>query len=111
MKAWHVSNKYEPDYGSMIVFAETRGKAQAMAMSSELGEDSEWNDLWVVRAKAFDEYYTEGKREMEWDNDKDRIALVQHGWSCLEPDWDDCKYCPAQEFCDRYQDWLKEEAL
>ena len=49
MKAWHVSNKYEPDYGSMIVFAETRGKAQAMAMSSELGEDSEWNDLiWSI---------------------------------------------------------------
>lgn len=109
MKAWHVSEDVG-DGGSTIVFAETRGKAHQLAMGTDTCEGAEWNDVRVVRAKAFDEYYTEGKHEMDWDNKEDRIVLVKHGWSCLEPDWTyDCKFCAAQEWCGTYQDHLADK--
>lgn len=108
MKAWHVSEDVG-DGGSTIVFAETRGKAHHLAMGTETCEDAEWNDVRVVRAKAFDEYYTEGKREMDWYSMTDRIAMVKNGWYCIDPEWIYCKTCDASEYCSSYQEHLLDD--
>lgn len=110
MKAWHVNDEKSYEGGSAIVFAETRGKAHQLALRTDACEDAEWNDVRVLRAPAFDKYYTEGKWEMDWYTKADRIAMVQNGWSCLEPEWDDCKFCEASEWCGPYQDYIREEA-
>jgi hypothetical protein len=48
-----------------------------------------------------DKYYAEGKTEMDWSDPKDRIALVKEcGFYCEEPIAEDCKDCPAKDFCD-----------
>ena len=45
------------------------------------------------------------KKEIDWDNEEDRIAMVKDGnFSCsyeFEPD--DCETCPARKWCDRYE--------
>ena len=109
MKAWHVSSLWEPDYGDAIYFAETRGKAHQMAFKSDQFEFSEWNDLRVVRSKVFDQYYTEGRTCMDWDNATDKRILVQHGWTCLPEDFDMCDYCSGKEWCDAYQEYLRDD--
>lgn len=112
MKAWKVYNTYEVDESGMtVVFAETRGKAHLIAMRTECCEGAEWNDVRVVRCSEMDKRY-HGFSEMEWDDPEDRIVLVKEcGWHC-QPDWldmeDDCKRCPAAEWCDYYKDWLAE---
>ena len=109
MKAWRVSDEAAYENGCIVVFAETRGKAHALAMHTDFCEYAEWNDIRVTRLSAMDYMYKPGKVEMDWYNAEDRIALVKEcGWSCL-PDWldmaNDCPACPAAEHCDYYQDW------
>lgn len=111
MKAWRVTDKWEMDFGSEIVFAETRGQAIVIALGSDNFEGAEFLDLKAVRDKQFDKYYKPNKTHMEWYNDDDRIALVKCGFYC-NPDYlvesEDCPYCCAQKFCSHYQDYLEE---
>lgn len=105
MKAWLVRER--DGEGATIVFAETRGKARALAMHTEACEDAEFVDVEVIRRPQMDKYYTEGKMEMDWLNSKDRIALVKDcGFVCDYDYWEheDCEACPAKEYCDRYAD-------
>lgn len=107
MKAWRVSDEAAYEDGCTVVFAETRGKAHALALNTDCCEDAEWNDVRVTRLPAMDKMY-KGRKEMDWCNAEDRIALVKEcGWSCSYEtlDRDECSYCPAAEFCDSYQDW------
>lgn len=109
MKAWLVREKDE--YCATVVFAETRGKARALAMHTETCEDANFCDIDVHRRPELDKYYVDGKKEMDWFNSKDRIALVKDGGFSCSPDYwepEDCETCPAKEYCDRYQDRLKE---
>ena len=111
MKSWYVEHRWEPDYGSEIIFAETGGQAKAYALSLDTFEDSSYTDLRVTRAICFDEYYTEGKKRMDFDNDDDRIALCKHGLHCYTEyvDYDnDCPNCPAKDFCSLYEGYLEE---
>lgn len=108
MKAWNVRKKNE--FGATVVFAETRGKAKVMAQSTEACEDVDFCDIEVRRAPTIDKYYKDGKKEMDWFNKEDRIALVKEaGFHCeyIEPEC--CEYCPAKEYCDMYQDYKEEE--
>lgn len=112
MKAWLVREKDE--FCAAVVFAETRGKAKSLAMRTEACEDAAFMDIEVRRMKEADKYYREGKRELNWFDDADRVALVKDcGFSCDPheiPDWDYCLDCPAKEWCDEYQDRLNERS-
>lgn len=68
MKAWKVYDETAYEAGSTVVFAETRGKAHALAMHMDCYEDAEWNDVRVTRRPAMDYMYQPGKVEMDWDN-------------------------------------------
>ena len=110
MKAWLVREKDE--FCATVVFAETRGKARALAQRLEFLEDVDFCDIEVHRKKQMDKYYVEGKKEMDWFNSKDRIALVKDcGFVCDRDYWEqeDCERCPAKEYCDRYIDYLTEK--
>lgn len=106
MKAWIITVKDEP-YTS-VVFAETRGKARYIALNTEAFEDCEFIDIEVRRVPHMDKYYTEGRTEMDWENPKDRYALVNEcGFSCEYVEWFYCDTCSAKEICDTYQDHLE----
>ena len=108
MKAWRVEDEASYKGGCTVVFAETRGKAHALALNTDCCEDAEWNDVRVTRIPAMDKHYR-GKWEMDWYNTEDRIALVKEcGWFCNGEYLDrerDCPECPAAEWCGDYQDW------
>lgn len=109
MKAWIVKEKDE--FCATVVFAETRGKARSLAQHTEACEDVDFCDIEVSRRPELDKYYEEGKREMDWCNSKDRIALVKDGGFVCYPDyweWEDCEICPAKEYCDKYRDRIAE---
>lgn len=111
MKAWLVKDKDQ--YSATVVFAETRGKARALALCTEACEDVDFCDIEVRRRPNLDKYYREGKKEMDWYNSKDRIALVKDGNFVCDPDYwepEDCEVCPAKQYCGTYQDYLTEKA-
>ena len=54
MKAWLVKEKDE--FCATVVFAETRGKARAMASHTETCEDADFCDILVYRRPALDKY-------------------------------------------------------
>lgn len=107
MKAWLVREKDE--FVATIVFAETRGKAKARAMSTAACEDVDFCDIEVRRQPQLDKYYKDGKAEMDWYDNADRIALVKEAGFCCEDDntTDSCECCPAREYCDAYNDKME----
>ena len=54
MKAWLVKDKDE--YYATVVFAETRGKARALAMHTDACEDVDFCDIEVRRKPQIDKY-------------------------------------------------------
>lgn len=103
MKAWLVRVKDE--FCATVVFAETRGKARSLALHTDTCEDANFTDIEVNRKPQMDKYYTENKKEMEWEDPQDRIALVKDcGFVCDYDyrDWEDCENCSAKEYCDSY---------
>ena len=119
MKAWHCEDSTDPVY-STVVFAETKGKARALAQHTDACEDLDFTDIRVLRAPALDQFYR-GLPEMDWYHAEDRIALVRYGgYQCsydLLDDGLDCHFlfegkyicdCPAAEWCGRY-DNIREE--
>lgn len=109
MKAWFVKEK--DAFCATVVFAETRGKAKYLALSTDTCEDASFCDIEVRRMKELDKYYKEGKWELDWENPADRIALVKDGGFVCDPDyydWEDCAVCPAKEYCDYHKDRMAE---
>lgn len=109
MKAWQVREKDE--FYTTVVFAETRGKAKSLALSTDACVYANFCDIEVHREPRMDKYYTEGKTEMDWYNPQDRIALVKEcGFVCSEDCFckEECLICPANEYCDKYIDYIKE---
>lgn len=101
MKAWIVREKDE--FVSTVVFAETAGKARALAQHTDACEDVEFCDIEARRLPQIDKYYTDGKREMNWFKTEDRVALVKDaGFRCDPEYWEpeDCERCPASEWCE-----------
>lgn len=108
MKAWLVRVKDESC--ATVVFAETRGKAKSVALHTDCCEDADFCDIEVCRYPHMDKYYKEGKKEMDWEDPKDRIALVKEcSFQCeyVEPFW--CDDCSAKEYCDTYIDYKSEQ--
>lgn len=109
MKAWLAREK--DSFSCAVVFAETRGKARALARLTGACEDSDWCDIEVNRLPKIDKYYKDGKTEMDWSNPQDRTILVKEcGFQC-EVIMDECEDCAAREFCDLYQDYQEELEL
>lgn len=107
MKAWIVREKDEFFY--TVVFAESRGKAKAAALSTDCCEGAEFTNIEVKRFPEADSQYN-GRREMDWSNPKDRLFLVKEaGFLCEYVSSDECAVCSAKEYCDEYQDHLKEQ--
>ena len=99
MKAWYIRNKNDSFFAT-VVFAETRGKAKAVALTTDTCEDCDFNDIQATRVPELDDAYR-GVSEMDWDDPDERIRMVKDaGFSCLS-DLGDCYACPAEEWCDR----------
>ena len=108
MKAWLVNVKDE--FGAEIVFAETRGKARALALSTDCCEDAKFTDIEVRRMRYADKYYKEGKWHLDWENPKDRIILVRNfDFHCDYNAFDigDCEDCSAREYCELYKEQIR----
>lgn len=102
MKAWLVRER-DSEYAT-VVFAETRGKARSLAMATDACEDADFCDTDVSRKPQLDRYYKEGKKEMDWYDDKDRLALVKEaGFYCVDSDLVECDQCPAKKYCTEYE--------
>lgn len=101
MKAWIVTDT-TGDFGSRIIFAETRGKAQAYALNYIDDFDfCDWTDLRITRFKAWDDHY-KGNPEVDWEENK--LELIRdYNWYCLEYDSNHCKDCKAKLYCDNYK--------
>ncbi len=107
MKAWLAREK--DGFSCAVVFAETRGKARALARTTSACEDSDFCDIEVNRLPKIDKYYKEGKKEMDWLNPKDRVILVKEcSFQCEIVEDDECENCSAKEFCDLYNDYMEE---
>ena len=96
---------------SIVVFAETAGKARYKAMScDELGDCLDFKDITVRRVPKLDSYY-HGRSLFDWEDPEDRLIMVREcGYTC-HPDCfeiDECEKCPAKEYCDRYEEYLAE---
>ena len=98
MKAYEAWNIENCDRGNTVVFAENSRQAKKIAFSSEICEDAEWTSVRVRRLPEMDKHYR-GFPEVNWDNAQDRRALVNLGWTCLEPLDSECKNCPAGDLC------------
>lgn len=106
MKAYLVRDeKSEFDYCT-VVFAETSGKAKQAALSADACEYAEFTDISAQRISELDGFY-HGSLEMNWNNDKDRIAMVRYaGMRCSDefiPDISGCEKCSAKNYCEEYE--------
>ena len=110
MKAWKVSDKWNYEGYSTVVFAETRNEAKSLALSTDACEDAQYIDIEARRMPELDSEYR-GHFEMEWDDPEDRAALVAHGWACFEVEPDECETCTGKDTCEAYDEYLKDEAL
>ena len=105
MKAYKISDlKGYADY-STVVFAETSGKAKAIAIHTDAFEDYEFTEISARRIPKLDKYYR-GLDEMDWFDPDDRVALVKEAnfFCSYEDDIEDlrCEDCPAKQWCERY---------
>lgn len=94
-KAWDTESS---DNASTVVFAKNRQQAKKIAFDSDALEYADFISVRVHRFPEMDKHYR-GKSEIDWYNDQDRSALVALGWECTEPDYYECKRCPAREGC------------
>ncbi len=106
MKAWLV--RVRDENWCTVVFAESRGKARAAALSTDCCEDADFTDIEARRLPIADSQYN-GRTEMDWDDPKDRLFLVKEaGFYCEYVEPYNCEKCSAKEYCDLYQDSLEE---
>lgn len=111
MKAYLVSDRNGDEGYSLVVFAETAGKAKAYAVGVDEFCDYGFTGLRAIRKPMLDKYY-KGKDEMNWFDPKDRIAMVRYAdFECSdEISFVDCECeeCPAKKWCGRYETYREE---
>lgn len=112
MKAYIISDRNGDSGVFMVVFAETRGKALGYAVHIDEWCDWGFTGLRATRCGALDQYYR-GEPEMDWYNDDDRVAMVRYGGFHCSYEYDtvedDCKSCPAYEWCERGEEAEEDE--
>lgn len=106
MKAYIASDRNGDIGYSIVVFAETAGKAKMYAANSDMFDAYDFTEIRVNRCKALDCFYN-GKTEMDWMDDDERVAMVRcAGFECSIEVWHpECEHgeCPAQQWCGRYE--------
>lgn len=107
MKAWSAIEDYE-GY-EVIIFAETAGKAKAIAMTCSLFENCKFTEIKVRRCPKADKAYR-GEEFLDFaNNETDTLfAVTELGWYCDNESFDpdgECRKCCANEHCDRYKDY------
>lgn len=104
MKAYRVEERNGVYDFATVVFAETRNKAKRIAMSTDCLDGVEYIDISATRIPTLDRFYR-GKDEMDWYNDKDKIAMVRYGnFTCsYEFETENCETCSAKQWCKRYE--------
>lgn len=105
-KAYRVTDRKGYSDYSVIVFADTPGRAVSRALGTDEFQIDDWDftELRAIRIPTLDASY-HGKSVMDWDNMSDRVAMVKAGFFC-DPDCitlDDCKACPAKDWCSEYE--------
>ena len=106
-KAYYATGKGCDD--ATVVFAESSGKAKAIAMSTECCDGLDFVAIEVRRLPHMDKYYKPGKTEMDWYDPEDRIALVMEaGFHCHYIELPECEQCSAREYCDEWEEYLEE---
>ena len=113
MKAYHVTDRKGYSDYSVIVFAESRGKAISSALGTDEFPQYDWEftDLTARRIPALDSAY-HGAWRMEWDNTADRLAMIKDaGFYCDEDSFapSECEECIGRDYCSRYEEYLAEE--
>ena len=105
MKAWIIHDTYYYNPYSIVVFAETRGKAIVNALGEPEFSGAEYIELRATRFPDADGRY-DGHSRLDWDDSEDRYFLVNHGWQCDEDylDDDNCADCVANDICEYYKD-------
>lgn len=113
MKAYIATDKNCDSDISLVVFAETAGKAKAYAANREEFDYYTFTDMSVRRCTQLDKYYCGGDA-MDWCDPEDRVAMVREaGFSCsYEMDYADCPCdtCPATQYCVRYESMHEEDS-
>lgn len=114
MKAYKVRDRIGYSDYSVVVFADTPGKAKALALGTDEFQSGDWDytELTVERIKALDGFYR-GNWYMDWDNMQDRVALVRYAGYRCDPDYaelDDCKDCEAKGWCGQYESMMEDQA-
>lgn len=99
MKAWQANSEYSE--GSVVVFAETAGRAKQIAMGTDELCEERYIDIRVSRLPKIDRFYKEGKAIVDWNEDEDiRLELVkEYNWACLKPLVECCEACQAEKYC------------
>ena len=99
MKAYEVRTDWSE--GSVVVFAETAGKAKSLALHTDLLCYENFKDLQATRLPKIDHLY-KGSSIVDWNEDENiRLALVkEYCWHCIEPRLKDCKVCLAEKYCE-----------
>lgn len=96
MKAWIATDDWSGI--SVIVFAETAGKAKSTVLYCDGFEDYDYIDLRVRREPKADNQYR-GHNVMSPQDDEDCIFLVRDlGWYCSDG-CDNPEDCPAHQWC------------
>lgn len=107
MKAWQVEEVYEGC--AVIVFAETRNKAKYLAVQyNDALQEYGYAGVRAVRMPQLDRYASDKPYVMDFEIDGDRLIIVRDaGFSCIEPEYDDCEKCVAKDYCDVYESYLE----
>ena len=113
VKAYQVYDRTGYFFCSVIVFAETSGKAKALALGTDEFPSDGWDftDLGARRKPELDKHYR-GNWLMDWYNDDDRLVLIKEaGYRCDDDsfDPDDCLRCVGKDYCERYEEYLEED--
>lgn len=110
MKAWKVDTN-DSDYGATIVFAETSGKAKAVALANCSQFDGlDFTELCARRYKDLDQYYKGEAYPDAWNDDELRLILVRdYAWFCIDGIDSYCDDCIAKEYCLQWEGVEEEE--
>lgn len=107
MKAYIVSDKTGYEDTSAVVFAKSRNAARSAAMYTDACEDLDYTEIRAIRAPDLDQFYKEGKKEMDWFDMEDRAAMVRYAHFECSSETDtsllECKNCPGHKWCGRYE--------
>ena len=112
MKAYTVTDRNGDEGTTLVVFAETAGKAKSYAANTDTFCDYGFTGLRVNRCSALDSYYR-GNPEMDWLDMNDRVAMVRYAdFECSpEVDFDvkKCEKCHAHFWCGRFEMMTEEK--